>query len=248
LAGLYVPVLFMPDGSLPPDVSALADEADEAWAQQQLRQLQELAEIGMQIARTLPAQAAALAPSDDPAVAGQVALTFSRVARAVRQTLALEARLRRDLKDGLGALRAERKAQADAARAEALAQRRRGLRRAGRQAIADHQPVFEQGGLNDRLDERIEDLCDGEALMDRPFSAVLCEIFDALGVIADWTIWRYEPWALEEVRDRPPGSDFARFHDDMVREGLWRDEDEDEDEDGDEGGDIDRPPDAHPPP
>jgi hypothetical protein len=222
-----------PDGSLPPDVSALADEAGEAWAQQQLRQLQELAEIGMQIARTLPAQAAALSPSDDPAVAGQVALTFSRVARAVRQTLALEARLRRDLKDGLGALRAERKA-------EALAHRRQGLRRAGRQAIADHQPTFEQGGLMDRLDERIEDLADDE--VDRPFSAVLCEIFDALGVVADWTIWRFEPWALEEVRDRPPGSEYARFHDDMVREGLWEDGDEDE------GGDIDRPPDAHPPP
>jgi hypothetical protein len=242
LAGFYVPVLFMPDGSLPPDVSALADEAGEAWAQEQLRLLQELAEIGMQIARTLPAQAAALAPSDDPAVAGQVALTFSRVARAVRQTLALEARLRRDLKDGLGALRAERKAQADAARAEALAARRLGLRRAGRQAIADHQPVFEQGGLSDRLDERIEDLGDDEALLDRPFSTVLCEIFDALGVIADWTIWRDEPWAVAEVRDRPPGSQFARFHDDMVREGLW------EDEDDPDGADFDPAVDAHPPP
>jgi hypothetical protein len=222
-----VPVLFMGDGSLPPDVSALVD--DDAWAQQQLRQLQELAEIGMQIARSLPAQAEAA----DPAVIAQLALTFSRVARAVRQTHALEARLRRELKDGV-----------HAARAEALAARKAGLRRAGRQAVAEHQPAFEQGGLNDRLDERIEDLFDDEALLDRPFSNVLRDICEALGLTPDWAVWRFEPWALEEVRDRPPGSEYARFHDDMVREGLW--EDEDEDEDLDCGATP--APDARPPP
>jgi hypothetical protein len=83
-------------------------------------------------------------------------------------------------------------------------------------------------GLASELDARIEDLADDEDLLDRPFSTVLADIFEALGVVADWTIWRDEPWALAEVRDRPPGSGYARFHDDMVAEGLWTDEAEDE--------------------
>jgi hypothetical protein len=214
----------MADGFLHPDVSAPEDE--DAWAQQQLRQLQELAGIGMQIARALPAQAEAAA--GDPAVIAQLALTFARVARAVRQTHALEARLRGDLKDG-----------ARAARAEARARRKAGLRRCGRQAIADHQPVIEQGRLVSELEARIEHLADDEDLLDRPFSTVLADIFEALGVVADWTLWRHEAWAVAEVRDRPPGSEYARFHDDMVAEGLWTDE-----------ADLDPaiPPDAHPPP
>jgi hypothetical protein len=228
----------MVDGSLHPNAAPLADEVDDDWAQLQFRQLQELAEIGMTLARALPAQLEAL--RDDPSAAGQLNLTFSRLARAVRQTHALEARLRRELKAGAAAVRAERKAQADASRAEALAQRKAGLRRAGRQTIADHEPVYEQGGLTDRLNERIEDLCEDEALLDRPFSTVLMEICEALGLTPDWTVWRREPWAVAEVRDRPPGSEYARFHDDMVAEGEWEDEAEG-------GDDVDIAPDAHPP-
>ena len=218
----------MSDGSPHPDQSAL-DEADDAWAQLQFRQLQELVGIGMTLARALPAQVEAL--RDDPVAAGQLALTFARVARSVRQTHALEARLRRDLKASVSARRAERKAEAEVLRTEALAERKQALRRVGRQAIADHEPVFEQGGLTARLDERLADRADDETFLDRPFSAVLIEICEALGLVPDFTVWRYEPWAVAEVRDRPPGSEYARFHDDMVAEGEWEEEDE--------GGDVD---------
>ena len=231
-----------PDSSLHSDVSALDDEDDDAWAQLQFRQLQTLAAIGVKIAEALSDQVDLA--SEDPEVLHQLALTFSRLARTVRQTHALEARLRRDLKAGVVARRAERKAQAEAQRAEALAQRKQALRRVGRQAIADHEPVFEQGGLINELNERLADLCDDETFLDRPFSTVLIEICEALGLVADFTVWRREPWAVAEVRDRPPGSEYARFHDDMVAEGEW------EDEDDAEGGDVDPaiPPGAHPPP
>ncbi len=136
-----------------------------------------------------------------------------------------------DLKAGVVARRAERKAEAEAARIEAVAQRKQALRRVGRQAIADHEPVFEQGGLQDELNERLKDLCDDETFLDRPFSTLLVEICEALGLVPDFTVWRYEPWAVAEVRDRPPGSEYARFHDDMVAEGEWEEEDE--------GGDVD---------
>ena len=225
----------MADGSPQLDVPALEVEDDDAWAQLQFRQLQKLAAIGLKIAEALEDQVEVAA--GDPEVIRQLAMTHARVARAVRQTHALEARLRRDLKAGVDAARVEREARAEARRAEALAQRRAGLRRVGRQAIADHEPAFERLDLEVRLNEQLKDLCDDEAL--RPFSTVLIEICEALGLVPDFTVWRHEPWAIAEVRDRPPGSEYARFHDDMIAEGEWEDED-----------DIDPaiPPDADPPP
>ena len=236
----------MADGSLhpdvaPPDVSTLGDEDDDAWAQLQFRQLQRLAAIGLKIAEALEAQVEVAA--GDPEVIRQLGVTHDRVTRSVRRTHALEARLRRDLKADACARRAKRKAEADAQRAEARTQRKQALRRVARQAIADHQPAFEQHDLERWLDERLQDPCDDEALLDRPFSTLLLEICEALGLTPDFAVWRYEPWAIAEVRDRPPGSEFARFHDDMVREGNWTEEEG-------EGEDIDpaSPPDAHPPP
>ncbi|QUD87587.1 hypothetical protein [Phenylobacterium montanum] len=57
--------------------------------------LRELGEIGMRVARAMGERAAAAAEDAEvsPAEAAQAASGFSRVARAVRQTLALEARL-----------------------------------------------------------------------------------------------------------------------------------------------------------
>jgi hypothetical protein len=53
------------------------------------RVLQELTELGMNLARAVSAEATVA----DPAKANELALAFSRIARAVRQTLALEAKL-----------------------------------------------------------------------------------------------------------------------------------------------------------
>ena len=53
----------MVDGSLHSGVAALEDEDEDededAWAQEQLRELRELAAIGVSIARVLPAQTTA---------------------------------------------------------------------------------------------------------------------------------------------------------------------------------------------
>ncbi len=61
MSALYVLVLFMSDGSshpnlAAPDVSIPGDEADDAWAQLQFRQLQKLAAVGVKIAEALEAQ------------------------------------------------------------------------------------------------------------------------------------------------------------------------------------------------
>ena len=233
----------MVDGSPHPDVSPLPEEDDDAWAHLQFRQLQTLAAVGLEIAVALSGQVAGA--SKDPEALRLLAITHDRVARSVRRTHALEARLRRELKAGVVARKAEVKAEADAQRVEAIGRRKAGLRRVGRQAISDHEPVFEQGGLYDALDDRLEDLCelDDQAFLERPFSTQLIGICEDLGLVPDFRLFRHEPWAIAEVRDRPPGSEYARFHDDMVAEGEWEDEEE-------EDGDIEPaiPPEADPPP
>ncbi|MDB5454348.1 MAG: hypothetical protein JWO33_2926 [Caulobacteraceae bacterium] len=55
--------------------------------------LKDLAAIGMNLARLVESRAVAAAQADPAAPLGEVALQFSRIARAVRQTLALEAHL-----------------------------------------------------------------------------------------------------------------------------------------------------------
>src|SRR5205085_9794530 len=67
----------------------------EATADMQTRHaaiLGRLAELGMDLAEQLHADACA---AETPAERGQIAATFHRISRSVRQTLALEARLLR---------------------------------------------------------------------------------------------------------------------------------------------------------
>src|SRR5207248_1439860 len=120
-------------------VAPLDDEDDDAWARLQFRQLQAMAAVGVKIVQALSDQVDLA--HQDPEALHRLALTHARIARSVRQTHALEARLRRDLKA-------------------------------------------------------------------RP----------------DWSLWRREPWAVAELRDRPLGSHYVRLHDDLVARGLWEDE------------------------
>lgn len=231
----------MADGALHPDLCSATAAAPEgeAWAERQLAQLQELAQIGMVLARRLPEEDRA-----EGADHGQVALSFSRISQSIRYTQALECRLRQALSEGRCAAQAAR-------RTQALAERKLHLRRAARLAIDDHQPIAARGGLRFRLDERIEELADDDEghFLDRPLSTVLGDICEDLGLHADWFIWRDADWAVAEMAERPPGSDYVDFHDDMVVQGLWDPDADDLDEDDpDPEEPADDPPDPSEPP
>src|ERR1700751_1250440 len=82
----------------PADATFFCDEAMAARAARRLQMLSELAGIGMEIARALQRRMpGAMGSGPEAASAGDSALglPFARVARAVRQTLALEDRLDR---------------------------------------------------------------------------------------------------------------------------------------------------------
>ena len=142
-----------------------------------MQMLQELAELGMGLARTVE-------PASSPEAGPDLGLMFSRIARAVRQTLALEARLYQD--------RATRHGHAEAGRL--VETRERGLRRkaqAGRIVERVLESDADGEALLDALDERLDDADDID-FADRPLGELVAHICRDLGVTPDWSLWQDE--------------------------------------------------------
>ena len=205
-----------------------ADEAAQERIARQSRMLRELAQIGMNLSAALqqlaqqavaqvagadPPSAAALAGAG--AVVGDLSLAHTRVARAVRQTLALETRLNQDREARL------RKAQQEQDERRAELDKRRSDRQIGLRITKDHvgdivdrvidaeAPESDVERLQDALDERLADDKDDEFFRDRPIGEMVALICRDLGLSPDWSLLQGEDWAIAEARTRPPGSPFA---------------------------------------
>jgi len=194
-----------PDGPVEP----CAAEVRQA---RQLAVLQELAEIGMQMARALRDEALARAEAEAPAEpaprsrfgAADPALQFSRIAKAVRQTLALETRVA----EGIATARQAHEQRTVGAARLALDDRQDDIRGFVVQAIeseADRRelPEKEVERLTDELDERLEDGGYDEALADGPIAELVARICFDLGLTPDWRIWD-EDWAVQYIKDHTP--------------------------------------------
>jgi len=144
------------------------------------RILAELAEIGMTIARELQVQVLA---AEAPEAKAQAAAAFPRVARAVRQSLALEAKLQRDrVRDD----REERQA-ADRELGVLVQRRKTRVRLHMQRAIAE--AFGEADDTGDAVAMRLEDLRDrlDDDLLEpdfalAPFHEVIAVLHRALGM------------------------------------------------------------------
>jgi hypothetical protein len=193
-------------------------EADPALARAARRSamLETLSEIGMAFAHALREQLAeAQAGGEaDEAVVGSLALSFARVARAVRQTVGLAERL----EDGLAARQAEAKARRTA---EALRRHRLAPEVAARKAEVEDaiarqleievreksRSAQDAEAKLDGLYERLEDL-DAD-ILDVNVSVVVERICRALGVTPDWSLWQTDSWAMDEAEWGGPTSPYA---------------------------------------
>ena len=197
------------------------------WArplvERQLQMLGRLAEVGLEIAVGLEAQA----KGGQAVVQGDIAMAYARVARAVRQTVMLQSRLIEDLRAHETGV-AGRKA---AARAGAA-----GLIR----DVIDRKGASDKERLRAEAAERLrqEDFSD---FLARPFAEAVTEIVRGLGLAPDWLALAQDCWAAEAALSGKPGDgatepDWAGAVD--VR---WlRDDDEPPDPDGSSpGGRID---------
>jgi len=176
-----------------------------------LRMLRELAEIGMDLARAVQRQANDPAPAEGdaaPADLTDLGLVFSRIGRAVRQTLALEARL---VEVGR-----ERERDADLFDHHRQAnEARRAIRRKDEARRLVEQAIEAEAGEGDveqllaDLHERLEDPDDTADFADRPMGVLIARICRDLGVAPDWSLWEDQEWAIDEAAAKPRGSPFA---------------------------------------
>jgi hypothetical protein len=169
-------------------------------AERNLRTLDELGEIGMRLVRAVEQQAMAQAVPEQVGALGQMsggdlALAYSRLARAVRQTLALKAKLVEDRRT-----RDHKEAADQAQRAATIARARKErqknkAKRIIEEAIdAEPRDPSDYENLLADLDDALEDL-DAD-FGERPFGENIIRICRDLGITPNWTDWAMEAWGI----------------------------------------------------
>jgi hypothetical protein len=221
-----------------PDDTALIEASDPAIlrAEWRLRMIEELAEIGMDLARDLHRQALAAADPAEPAAADtaetpttssarraaipgdEPAAAFARLSRAVRLSLALHARTDealRALRAGVVAEREARRVEARNRAADDAEARRRShgekierlVIEAAEREIEDEEAL---GGVLEALDERLDQ---DEAYQDLdrlPLRETVERLCADLQLTPDWSRWEGEGWTPEEPFYRPRASIWVR--------------------------------------
>lgn len=180
-------------------------------AERRLRLLEELSEIGMALAQGLRDRADADASDGDAAKGRDPADAFARLSRAIRLTLALEAKTDQELKDLLSGLAPARE------EARARAEERARLAR-----VEDYQTrndqVFDRvfdvakaeiddnetfGEVFDALRERLDEDEGYADLVSAPLRELVERLCRDLDLAPDWSQWQDDGWA--------PGYSPARY-------------------------------------
>ena len=197
--------------------------------QEHMAMLRELTRMGMDLARLLHGQAMATTaptaeetPSEEaarqPAVPGPAAaaaaLAFSRIAKTVRQCMALQARFGDDHRRRGGAEVALVGQVITESRAALQAEKRRQVKRAivetiEAEAAAEVIRRSEAESLLSDLNDRLDDELALDDLEERPLGACIAKLCKQLGVAPDWSSWRDTVWAAAEIAEKPAGSPYA---------------------------------------
>ena len=195
--------------------------------------LRRLAEIGMAMAEALADEMAEVraATPDDQGVRPSVAplsLAYNRVARAVRQTLAMEVHVTAGENRRLADIEAVRaKAAAEIAERESRAETGRLIKAMvahdilGELIEAEHKDDDETWArLHARAYEQPVDAKDDEDFPDRSMGELIATVAKAIGLCPDWDRWAGEDWAEEDAEDRPWGSPYGRGFKPWTREDV----------------------------
>ena len=206
-------------------------DPDGERAEQLLRVLGRLTELGMMLAERLVAQATAdeTAPID----VGEVGAAFARISRGVRMTVMLEAKLAKERRLCLDGLEAAHEAKLQAIREarwaeereeenERVVKRQTAIDQGVKDVIRAERPEgFERERLFGRLerlwaDDIETDLNAKPSLYiqtggdDALVSEQIAAHCKALGLNPDWDLWKDSFWALEEAEDLAEGSPYTR--------------------------------------
>jgi hypothetical protein len=192
--------------------SAPPPDREETMMERHQRVLRRLTDLAMQLAEKAQEKALARISAEPEAapVAGEPdpLLGFARIARTVRQTVMLEAKLEKERKKQV---EFEEQAQFTCDLAEVTLRERetkRQVARAVEQAIRAETPDWQADGKLSELRERLDDPMAWHDLAgeDRTTGEIIARFCRELGLDPDWTVWENEDWALAEAGR--PGSLF----------------------------------------
>ncbi len=173
-----------------------SDSAPTA-ASEDAEMLRELAQIGMRLARLVEENAAAKMALDPAADLGRADQSFAKIARSVRQTLALKAKLAEMAAKRDSAVESGETHQAESAR---LHWRKVKLVHAIEETIsaeAENGRTDAEHLLTD-LHERLEDPDILADLPARPMGEMVAGICDDLGIPVNRAVWQAKGWYLTE--------------------------------------------------
>lgn len=202
--------------TLPPTGASSADApmcavGDAATVERQLFMLGRLAEAGMDIVEAIRGQAVQAAapntpPPNNPLHLNDLALAYSRAARAVRMSIALQSRLMAERREVATA--AATSARMSAVR-DRPARRARIERIVERLASAEHENEEGVERCMAEAAERLDDVDVFGDILSRPVSETIALICRELGLSPDWPALAQEAWAREEMASGDVGAPFA---------------------------------------
>jgi hypothetical protein len=186
--------------------------------------LSRLSDLAMKVAEEIGARILGEAPAAVEPVFGttDLGLAFTRAARAVRQTVAMETKYdeaRRARETRTLAEEATRLAEVatERERREAYAQRRAEMHKKNivEQAVTrvietEDDPSDIEYLLVD-LVERLAQLDDDPDLLDLPIGTLAVRFCRQMGLEPDPSLWEEEPWAVREIETKAAGSPFAEW-------------------------------------
>ncbi len=191
--------------------NAAAPELARTLLERQLWVLGQLAEGGLEIARAIERRA--ISDESPDAVLDAAPLAYARVARAVRMTILLQSKLIADLQT-LEAKAAHEDAQANSLNGTQRVcrvhdQKRRIGRTVARIVWADGQDYERAQRLGRETVERLEqDELYGDILT-RPFSEIIAQICQDMGLEPNWPQLAEEAWAKAEIESAAAGEPLA---------------------------------------
>jgi hypothetical protein len=162
----------------------------------------------------------------DGSFEGDAALAYSRISKAIRQTVMLHAKFEEEAgkTDEQRAAEAAAAQAAEAQRAAAAeagrkAHQRRQVKRAVTVALdtasdaaaARKEKTSAFAGLHLKLRERLDDYDEYSDFGRLPVGAVVESICRVLGLEFDPALWEDEPWAKAEMAEKPEGSPYAEW-------------------------------------
>jgi hypothetical protein len=167
-----------------------------------------LTDMGMGIAETIERQVKAAADAGE-LVPERAPIDFARIARAVRLTVMLQARLIQELedRDRLAAKDADRAAWSQKCErvTEAFKQKQHVTRIVERIAEADQDDAHEVERLVGEARERLDQDDFYGDILARPVSELIAAICQDLGLDPDWPRLAEEAWARREMAGERPG-------------------------------------------